>query len=245
MLPVDRDGRLKAPDGVRAAHGVERRPAPSEGAARSLHQRRPRQSLRLRRRPGPRQDPDLPASIRRRARCAQRSCICLGQTRLGATTPGDGSRRGDSSYLINELDCTITVFSRDARAGRPERASDDLDTARRDRPSLPAYSTAEVLVHPSGKFLYGSNRGHDSIVVFAIDERSGRLTHVQHQSTLGSIPRGFGIDPSGAYLLAGNQKSDSVVVFRIDRQSGRLTRPAVPSRWARRSASSSWRGDHR
>ena len=65
-------------------------------------------------------------------------------------------------------------------------------------------------MHPSGKFVYGSNRGHDSIVVFAVDETSGRLSYVQHQSTLGSIPRGFGIDPSGAYLLAGNQKSDSV-----------------------------------
>jgi 6-phosphogluconolactonase len=78
-------------------------------------------------------------------------------------------------------------------------------------------------VHPSGKFLYGSNRGHDTIVVFAIDEKSGRLTYVQHQPTQGKTPRGFGIDPSGGYLLVGNQQSDSVVAFRIDQQTGRLT----------------------
>jgi 6-phosphogluconolactonase len=78
-------------------------------------------------------------------------------------------------------------------------------------------------VHPSGRFLYGSNRGHDSITVFAIDETTGRLTYVQNEPTQGSTPRGFGIDPSGAYLLAANQRSDSVVVLRIDQQTGRLT----------------------
>ena len=85
------------------------------------------------------------------------------------------------------------------------------------------FSTADVPVHPSGRFLYGSNRGHDSIVVFAIDEKTGRLTYVENRATQGSTPRGFGIDPSGSYLLAANQRSDSVVVFRIDKQTGRLT----------------------
>ena len=85
------------------------------------------------------------------------------------------------------------------------------------------YSTAEIEVHPSGKFLYGSNRGHDSIVVYAIDEKTGRLTHVEHQPTQGSTPRSFGIDPTGTYLLAANQRSDSVVAFRIDGGTGRLT----------------------
>jgi len=85
-----------------------------------------------------------------------------------------------------------------------------------------------VLVHPSGKFLYGSNRGHDSIAAFAIDEQSGRLTLVQHEPTQGKIPRGFGIDPSGAYLIVGNQKSDSVVVFRIDKNTGKLTPTGKP-----------------
>jgi len=80
-----------------------------------------------------------------------------------------------------------------------------------------------VQVHPSGKFLFGSNRGHDSIVVFAIDENSGKLTYVENEPTQGKTPRNFGIDPTGAYLLAANQNSDSIVVFRIDLKTGALT----------------------
>ena len=147
---------------------------------------------------------------------------------FASVKPGAGPRhlamdaQGRFVYLINELDCTITAFTRDAQQGGLKELQ-TVSTLPQGQAVVPAFSTAEVMVHPSGKFLYGSNRGHDSIVVFAIDERSGRLTYVQHQPTLGSIPRGFGIDPSGAFLLAGNQKSDSVVVFRIDRQTGRLT----------------------
>jgi len=84
-------------------------------------------------------------------------------------------------------------------------------------------STAEVQVHPSGRFLYGSNRGHDSIAVFAIDPAKGTLTPVEHVSTQGRTPRNFGIDPTGSYLIAANQNSDTLVVFRIDPRTGRLT----------------------
>jgi 6-phosphogluconolactonase len=84
-------------------------------------------------------------------------------------------------------------------------------------------STAEVRVHPSGKFVYGSNRGHDSIAVFAVDPAKGTVTAVERVSTQGKTPRGFGIDPTGGYLIAANQDSDSLVVFRIDPNSGRLT----------------------
>jgi 6-phosphogluconolactonase len=83
-------------------------------------------------------------------------------------------------------------------------------------------STAEVQVHPSGKFLYGSNRGHDSIAVFAI-EANGMLRYVENTPTGGSTPRNFGISPDGKYLLAANQQTNNVVVFRIDPKSGRLT----------------------
>jgi 6-phosphogluconolactonase len=147
--------------------------------------------------------------------------------------PGSGPRhiamdpKGRFAYLINEMSCTITVFSRDPERGGLKELQ-TISTLPDGQAVLPSYSTAEILVHPSGKFVYGSNRGHDSIVVFAVNETSGRLSHVQHQSTLGSIPRGFGIDPSGAYLLAGNQKSDSVAVFRIDQKSGRLTPTGSP-----------------
>jgi 6-phosphogluconolactonase len=84
-------------------------------------------------------------------------------------------------------------------------------------------STAEIQVHPSGRFVYVSNRGHDSIAMFSVDPQSGQLTALGHQSTEGKIPRNFGIDPTGQYLLAANQGSNNIVVFRIDGQSGRLT----------------------
>jgi 6-phosphogluconolactonase len=78
-------------------------------------------------------------------------------------------------------------------------------------------------VHPSGKFLYVSNRGHNTIAIFSIDPASGKLTPAGHQSSGGKIPRNFRPDPSGKWLLAANQDSDSVVVFKVDPQSGALT----------------------
>jgi 6-phosphogluconolactonase len=83
-------------------------------------------------------------------------------------------------------------------------------------------STAEVQVHPTGKFVYGSNRGHDSIAVFAVDGATGRLKLVEHESTQGKAPRNFGVDPSGRFLLACNQGSDTIVGFRIDQETGAL-----------------------
>ena len=83
--------------------------------------------------------------------------------------------------------------------------------------------TAEVVVHPSGRFLYGSNRGHNSIAVFAINPTTGKLTSVEHTPTGGKWPRNFCVDPTGKYLLAANQQSDNVSVFCIDNQTGKLT----------------------
>ena len=83
-------------------------------------------------------------------------------------------------------------------------------------------STAEISVHPSGKFVYGSNRGHDSIAVFAADAKTGKLTLLQNEPTQGKTPRHFAIDPTGHWLLAENQNSDSVVVFGIDTATGKL-----------------------
>jgi 6-phosphogluconolactonase len=129
--------------------------------------------------------------------------------------------QGRFAYVINEMHCTVTAFSRDpVRGGLTPLQT--ISTLPSGEPVRPGYSTADVQVHPSGRFLYGSNRGHDSIVVLAIDPASGMLTYVQNEPTGGQTPRGFGIDPSGAYLLAANQRSDSVVVFRIDPQTGRL-----------------------
>ena len=84
-------------------------------------------------------------------------------------------------------------------------------------------STAETQVHPNGRFVYVSNRGHDSIAAFEVNDETGELTAIGHTSTHGEIPRNFGIDPSGRFLIAANQRTDNVVVFRIDPKTGRLS----------------------
>jgi len=147
---------------------------------------------------------------------------------FAAVEPGAGPRHfafhpsGRFAYVINELQCTVTAFTADEKSGMLTTLQ-TVSTLPEGQKVVPGFSTAEVQVHPSGKFLYGSNRGHDTIVVFAIDQNTGRLTYVEHEPTQGSTPRNFGIDPSGTYLLAANQKSDSVIVFRIDPESGRLS----------------------
>ena len=88
-------------------------------------------------------------------------------------------------------------------------------------------------MHPNGRFVYGSNRGHDSIAIFAFDPASGRLTPAGHVLTGGRTPRNFALSPDGAWLVAANQNSDSLRVFRVDPQTGALTPAAgqasVPS----------------
>jgi len=142
-----------------------------------------------------------------------------------AVAPGAGPRHlafhpsSRFAYVINELDSTVTAFGYDARRG----ALEPLETV----PTLPKAftgksTTAEIVVHPSGRFLYGSNRGHDSLVIFAVDARTGKLRYVGHEPTQGKAPRNFAIDPTGRYLLAANQNTDNVVVFRIDANTGKL-----------------------
>ena len=132
----------------------------------------------------------------------------------------DFHSNGRWAYAINELDSTMTAFNYDSSGGvltEIESVStlpDDFDGISH---------CADVHVSPSGKFVYGSNRGHDSIVIFAIDEHTGRLTLVGHESTRGEIPRNFAIDPTGMLLLAANQESDSVVTFWIDPETGKLS----------------------
>ncbi len=127
---------------------------------------------------------------------------------------------GRYAYLINEMGNTITALAYDPVSGTLER----LQTV----PSLPedfegSNTTADIHVTPSGRFLYGSNRGHNSLVVYAIDEADGMLRYVEHVSTGGRTPRNFGIDPTGTLLLVANQDSDNVVAFQIDGETGTLT----------------------
>jgi len=127
---------------------------------------------------------------------------------------------GRYAYLITEMGNTIVAFAYDAVQGT-------LD-ARQTVPALPVDYTgrstcADIHVAPSGKFLYGSNRGHDSIVAYAIDVETGLLVYIGHTPSLGKTPRNFAIDPTGTYLFAAHQDSDSIVAFRIDPETGQLT----------------------
>ena len=138
--------------------------------------------------------------------------------------PGSGPRHfgfhpdGKFAYVINEIKQTVTAFRYNAKRGRL-RTLQTLSTVPHP---VDGNSTAEVLVHPTGQFLYGSNRGHNSIAMFRINEKNGKLTALGHESTRGSTPRNFGIDPTGQFLLAANQQSDNVAVFRINQDTGKL-----------------------
>jgi 6-phosphogluconolactonase len=139
--------------------------------------------------------------------------------------PGSGPRHfafhpsGRFAYVINELGSTITVFWYDAETGALSTVQ-TISTVPRDFKGT--NYPAEVVVHPSGKFVYGSNRGHDSIAIFSVDAATGRLTAQGHEPTQGKNPRNFAVDPTGNYLLAANQDSDTVVVFRLDPATGKL-----------------------
>jgi 6-phosphogluconolactonase len=142
------------------------------------------------------------------------------------TKPGAGPRHftfhptGKFAFVINELDLTISSLAFDKNSGKLT----EIQTV----PTLPAgasaagASCADIHVSPSGRFLYGSNRGHNSIVSYKIDEQTGRLEYLEHVSTQGKKPRNFVIAPNGKFLLVANQDSDNIVVFQVDEHTGRL-----------------------
>jgi 6-phosphogluconolactonase len=127
---------------------------------------------------------------------------------------------GKFAYVVSELASTVTAFSVDLKAGTLHR-SQSISTLPDDFKG--ENDDAEIRIHPSGRFLYASNRGHDSIAVFAIDSSKGTLTPIEHTSTGGKTPRSFEIDPTGTMLFAENQQSNNIVIFRIDQNTGKLT----------------------
>jgi 6-phosphogluconolactonase len=144
---------------------------------------------------------------------------------FGALKPGAGPRHlafgtGDRfAYVINELDSTVTTFQYDSKRGAMKSVR-NISTL---PPDFAATNyPAEIAVHPSGKFLYGSNRGHDSIAVYAVDGK-GQLSMVEIHPTGGQTPRHFEVEPTGKFLLAANQDSGTINVFRIDGKAGRLS----------------------
>ncbi|HPD47754.1 MAG TPA: lactonase family protein [Anaerohalosphaeraceae bacterium] len=138
--------------------------------------------------------------------------------------PGAGPRHftfhpgGRFAYVINELDCTITAFAYNPRSG----VLTEIQTVGTLPPDWKGSNTcAEIRVHPNGRFLYGSNRGHDSVAVYTIDG-AGKLTFVEHETADIKTPRNFNIEPSGKYCLVANQDANTVLVFRINPQTGDL-----------------------
>lgn len=156
----------------------------------------------------------------------QAGTITANDPPFAAVEPGAGPRHfafhpsGKYAYVINETHCTVTGFAYDANKG----ALQTIQTIT----TLPNgfdgkdYSTAEVQVHPSGKFLYGSNRGHHSIAAFSIDQTTGKLTVVGHAKENIKTPRNFGIDPTGKFVIVANQDGNSLIVFSVDQTTGAL-----------------------
>ena len=156
--------------------------------------------------------------------------LTLNNPPSGILPPGSGprhiafSRDGKLLYVLSELKDTVTTFRWDAGKGTLQSTG--------TLSALPAGYTgpksgAEIAVHPNGKFLYTSNRGHDSIAMFSI-AADGKLTASGHEPTRGKTPRNFAIDPTGKFLLAANQDSSTIGVFRIDETTGKLTPSGDP-----------------
>lgn len=139
--------------------------------------------------------------------------------------PGAGPRHitfhpnREYAYLINELDSSIAVFSYDTSVGKLKQIQ-TISTLPED--FIGKSTCADLHVSPSGNYVYGSNRGHDSIVIYQINQGTGILNYVGHTSTQGHTPRNFAIDPTGNFLLVANQDSDSIISFRINRQTGKI-----------------------
>ncbi len=147
------------------------------------------------------------------------------------TKPGAGPRHlafhpnGKFVYCQTEYDNTVIVMSYNVETG----AAKIIQT----ESSLPAGFTAktygaDILVHPSGKFLYSTNRGHDSIAIFSVDSETGKIAPIGHEPTQGKFPRDFTIDPMGKFLLVGNEKSDTIITFKIDEATGKLAAVGQP-----------------
>ena len=141
--------------------------------------------------------------------------------------PGGGPRHfafhpnGKFAFTNNEITLTLTAFRYDAQAGTLKELQ-TLSTLPKGTPTT-GLSTAEVRVHPNGKFVYVSNRGHNTIAIFRFNQKNGKLKAVGHVSTGGETPRNFNLDPSGRFALVANQSTHNVVVFRVNQKTGELT----------------------
>jgi 6-phosphogluconolactonase len=222
-LPIGRDGRLGEVIGFDQHHGSSMNPVRQKGPHAHMIIPSPDNRFAL--------NADLGVDkVYVYKLDAAKSQLTPNDPPSAGVKPGSGPRHltfhpgGKYVYLINETASTITAFSYDAAKGTLQ----EFQTVS----TLPAdfsgtSTTAEIQVDPTGRFLYGSNRGHDSIAVFAINPKDGTLTLVEHIPTQGRTPRYFAFDPSGHYVFLGNQESDTIFLLRADAKTGHLT-PAAP-----------------
>jgi 6-phosphogluconolactonase len=142
------------------------------------------------------------------------------------------------AYVLNELSSTIDVYNFDpvrgafiaiqavsTLPGDTKYVRPMFDPTNPGKVPTGTNTTAEIRVHPNGKWVYSTNRGANTIAMYKVDSKSGKLTATGWASTKGEIPRGMNIDPSGKYLYVGNQNSDNILVFRINAQDGKLEGP--------------------
>lgn len=219
LIRVDADGRLGAPQSVQQHRGQSLNPARQKGPHAHAVTLDPAERFLF--------VCDLGIDKVMVYRFdAEKGTLSPNDPAFAPLKPGAGPRHmvfrpdGRFAYVVNELDSTVTAFAYDGSVGRLQEVQ-NVST-------LPAgfsgrSTTAEIIVHPNGRLLYASNRGHDSLAGFTIDPESGRLTATGHHPTGGKTPRHFGLDPTGTLLAIGNQDSDTIVLARIDQATGALT----------------------
>ena len=145
------------------------------------------------------------------------------------TAPGAGPRHmvfhpdGKHAYVLNELGISVTAYDYDAAVGELSPIQTVRTLTEETVAKEPLVKCSEIRIHPTGKFLYAANRGHDSITVFRVDEASGKISLVEVESVRGGWPRNFCLDPSGRWLLAACIDTDAVTLFKIDQETGELT----------------------
>ncbi len=150
----------------------------------------------------------------------------LAESSYATVPPGSGARHlafspdGKFAHVVDEMGCTVTTFAWDSEAGKLTSV-ETVSALPPGETAQPGFTPAEILV--SGKYVYATIRGHDSVTVFTADPQTGRLTFLQNVPCGGKVPRGLGIDPTGRWLITGNQKTDNAVEFAIDPATGKLS----------------------
>lgn len=148
---------------------------------------------------------------------------------FGQLSPGAGPRHmkfhnnGKWIYVLHELDLKVTVFDYNADKGTMTAKQTVETVSREDLAKEIFKSCSEIRVHPSGKFVYAANRGHDTVTVFKVNQDTGELTFVERENVRGATPRNFNIDPSGKWLLAAGQDSHTLACFQVNQDTGELT----------------------